>query len=82
MKDFNVKKILPHIVAIAIFIAISMVYFSPLMEGKQLNQSDNQQFQGASKEIADYRVATGKEALWTNSMFGGMPAYQISVVYS
>ncbi|MGD0709791.1 MAG: YfhO family protein [Bacteroidales bacterium] len=82
MKDLNVKKILPHLVAIAIFIAITMVYFSPLMEGKHLNQSDNQQYQGASKEIADYRAETGKEALWTNSMFGGMPAYQISVMYS
>jgi hypothetical protein len=82
MKDFSFKKILPHLIAIVIFIAVSMVYFAPLMEGKQLNQSDNLQYQGASKEISDYRVATGNEALWTNSMFGGMPAYQISVVFS
>lgn len=82
MKDFNVKKILPHLIAIAIFVVITLVYFAPLMEGKQLSQSDTQQFQGALKEISDYRAATGKEALWTNSMFGGMPAYQISVVYS
>ena len=34
-----------------------------------------------SKELADYRASTGKEALWTNSMFGGMPAYQISTVH-
>ena len=52
------------------------------MEGKQLNQSDNLQYQGAAKEIGDFRALTGKEALWTNSMFGGMPAYQISVAYS
>lgn len=82
MKDLTFKKILPHLVAIAIFAVITLVYFAPLLEGKQINQSDNQQFQGASKEITDFRAATGKEALWTNSMFGGMPAYQISVVYA
>jgi hypothetical protein len=82
MKDFSFKSIAPHLLAVVIFVAITMIYFSPLLEGKQLRQSDNLQFQGASKEIADYRTATGKEALWTNSMFGGMPAYQISVVYS
>ncbi len=47
----------------------------------QLQQSDNQQFQGMSKELNDYRDRTGEEALWTNSMFGGMPSYLISTVY-
>jgi hypothetical protein len=82
MKDLSFKSITPHLLAIVLFVAITLLYFSPLLEGKKLKQSDNIQFQGASKEIADYRATTGKEALWTNRMFGGMPAYQISVMYS
>jgi len=82
MKNFDFKKILPYGTAIVIFLMITLVYFSPLLEGKKMLQSDIVHFQGASKEIADYRAQTGKEALWTNSMFGGMPAYQISVKYT
>ena len=68
-----------YISAIVIFLIITLVYFSPLLEGKKLKQHDITMFKGMSKEIADYRDATGEEALWTNSMFGGMPAWQISV---
>jgi hypothetical protein len=82
MKKFNFKQLLPYLVAIVLFIAIALVYFSPLLEGKRILQSDIVQFQGMSKEIVDFREKTGQEALWTNSMFGGMPAYQISVKYT
>lgn len=71
-----------YISAIVIFLIITLVYFSPLLEGKKLDQHDIAMFKGMSKEIADHREATGEEALWTNSMFGGMPAWQISVRYS
>ena len=52
------------------------------MEGKKIYQSDKVNFIGMSKEIKDHRSDYDEEPLWTNSMFGGMPAYQISVVYS
>lgn len=81
MKQINFKQLLPYLAAIAIFAVIAIAYFSPLLEGKMLKQSDIAQFKGMSKEISDYRDKTGEEALWTNSMFGGMPAYQISVEY-
>ena len=81
MKQINYKQVLPYLAAIAIFVVITMTYFSPLLEGKKLKQSDITQFKGMSKEISDFRDKTGEEALWTNSMFGGMPAYQISVQY-
>ncbi|MBK6963066.1 MAG: YfhO family protein [Bacteroidales bacterium] len=81
MKNINFRHFIPHITAIAVFLIITMGYFSPLLEGKKLKQSDITQWKGMSKEITDYRAETGKEALWTNSMFGGMPAYQISVEY-
>lgn len=81
MKNISFKQVLPYLSAIVIFVVISIAYFSPLLEGKKLNQSDITQYKGMSKEISDFREATGEEALWTNSMFGGMPAYQISVQY-
>jgi hypothetical protein len=76
------KVLIPHIVAIAVFIGLASMYFSPLFEENALRQSDVKQFQGMAKEIVDYRLVNeGKEPLWTNSMFGGMPAYQVSVAH-
>lgn len=75
------KKSLPHIAAVLFFIGLSYVFFLPQLQDMQLQQSDNQQFLGMSKELNDYREKTGEEALWTNSMFGGMPSYLISTVY-
>ncbi len=76
------KALIPHVVAIAVFIGLAAMYFSPLFDGNALRQSDVKQFQGMAKEIVDYRLMNeGKEPLWTNSMFGGMPAYQISVTH-
>lgn len=74
----NFKKIIPHIIAIVSFIAISFVFFSPVMEGKKLFQSDMAQFDGASKELHDYEKASGEGANWANAMFSGMPSYQIA----
>ncbi|NOX84447.1 MAG: YfhO family protein [Chlorobi bacterium] len=79
-KDFF-KEAAPYLVAIIVFLAITLVYFSPLLEGKKLKQHDIAMWKGMSKEISDFRQQTGEEALWTNSMFGGMPAWQISVEY-
>ena len=75
------KKFLFHAISIALFALITLIYCSPILDEKRINQGDIIQFQGMSKEIQDFRDKTGKEALWTNSMFGGMPAYQISVKY-
>ncbi|MCB2208986.1 MAG: YfhO family protein [Bacteroidetes bacterium] len=75
------RKSAPYLVAILVFLAITLTYFSPLLEGKKLKQHDITMFKGMSKEIVDFREKTGEEALWTNSMFGGMPAWQISVKY-
>jgi hypothetical protein len=72
---------LPHIVAIVLFMIISIVYFYPSLEGKVLHSNDGTVAQNSAREINDFRNKTGLEALWTNSMFGGMPAYLISVKY-
>jgi len=78
---FQIKEIWPYLAAIIFFAVLGLLYFSPILEGKKLAQSDIVQFKGMSKEIADYRAATGEEPLWSNTMFSGMPAYQISVLY-
>lgn len=78
----GLPNILPNVIIILLFIAIAYAYLFPLLEGKVLQQSDITHFKGMSKELVDYRNKTGEEAIWTNSMFGGMPGYMISVVYS
>ena len=75
------KKFLPHILVVIGLLAVALAYMNPVLQGKVLVQSDIVNFLGMSKEIKDFREATGEEPLWTNSMFGGMPAYQISTLY-
>ncbi len=75
------KKLAPYVVALLVFLSITVIYMSPLFEGQRLKQHDIAMFKGMSKEIVDFRAKTGQEPLWTNSMFGGMPAWQISVEY-
>jgi len=79
--NFSIKAALPHIVAVALFIIISFVYFYPVLEGKILRANDITVSNINAKEIRDYRAEQGKEPLWTNSIFSGMPAYLISTLY-
>jgi hypothetical protein len=76
----NYKKYIPHLAAIVIFLVLSIVYVYPVLEGKKVKQGDIIQFKGMSKEIVDHREDHGEEPLWTNGMFGGMPAYQVSMI--
>lgn len=66
-----------HLIVIAIFVFLVFFYFTPVWQGKSLAQSDVVQAAGSQKELFDYREKDGKAPLWTNSMFGGMPVYQI-----
>jgi len=77
----NFKKYLPYLVAIIVFAIINIVQFSPIFSGKALEQGDIVRFRGMSQEMTEFRNTEHSEALWTNSMFGGMPAYQVSTVY-
>jgi len=76
MKE-KLKELVPHIVVILAFIIVSACYFYPIMGGKDLIQSDNIQAAGMSHEINQFEEQTGEYSAWTNSMFGGMPSYQI-----
>lgn len=75
------KRNATHLVIIGIFVLLCLVYFSPALQGKGLMQQDVLQAKAMQKEIMDYKAIDGKGPLWTNSMFGGMPAYQIWVQY-
>jgi hypothetical protein len=66
---------------IVFFVVVAYAYLSPLLEGKHLRMDDLDHHLGMSKELVDYRNETGEEAVWTNTMFGGMPGYMISVLY-
>lgn len=75
------KQAWPHVLAVILFLTLAFAYFTPLLEGKVLFQSDIANYRGMSKEIWDHREAFGEEPLWTNSLFAGMPAYFNSVRY-
>lgn len=71
------QRIWPHIVSILAFVILSVLYFSPVMEGKVLRQYDDIQAKAAAREVQQYHEKTGEWSGWTNSMFGGMPAYHV-----
>ncbi len=78
IKNINLHYVYP----IFIFFLLSIVYFIPdVFEGKRIQQHDILQFKGMSKEIVDHRAEFHEEPLWTNSMYGGMPAYLVSTQY-
>ncbi len=79
--NLNLKNLTPYLAAIVLFAILTLIYFRPLLSGKELKQGDIDRHKGMSKEIVDYREKHQSEPLWTNSMFGGMPAYQISTLY-
>ena len=76
------KKVIPYLIAILTFLVVSLAYFSPVLEGKKLFQSDIAQFRGMSKEVQEFRAEHGEEPYWTDRAFGGMPTYQLSTYYS
>ncbi|MFM1932021.1 MAG: hypothetical protein RL226_1324 [Bacteroidota bacterium] len=78
MKNLLLKAA-PHVVAVLVFAAISAAFFSPAFDGYELRQGDIDQFLGMSKEVRDFKFYEDQESLWTNSMFSGMPAFQISM---
>ena len=79
MKILN--KFYPHALATLGFILISLIYFYPVLQGKQIFQSDIVQYTGMAKEQNDFRASDHIEPYWTNSAFGGMPTYQLGAKY-
>ncbi|WP_165025789.1 YfhO family protein [Dysgonomonas sp. ZJ279] len=78
-KEIPLIKVLSHIAAIIVFLAITLIYFSPQLGGKILPQGDVKQYTGGSQELREYYNQEGESSAWTGAMFSGMPAYQIGV---
>lgn len=79
MKNFQIKKLLPHLAAVAIFIIVASVYCKPAYQGKVVNQHDMQGWLGMAQQSFEFKEQHGFFPLWTNSMFSGMPGYQIAL---
>src|SRR5882757_2487391 len=77
--NINWKKITPHLIAIGIFLIVALIYCKPALQGKVLQQSDIIHWKGMAQNSFKYKETHGHFPLWTNSMFSGMPAYQIAM---
>src|SRR5680860_1768183 len=75
------KKFLPHLLVLIGFVIISLAYFYPVLQGKEIYQSDIVQYIGMAKQQNDFRAETGEESYWTDAAFGGMPTYQLGAYY-
>jgi hypothetical protein len=78
------KKLWPHLSVIGVFLLVTIIYFFPQFTGKAFDQQhDILQWKGSAQEIIQFgKDHPGESTLWTNSMFGGMPSYQIFMEYS
>ena len=78
MKNPRLQKLIPHIIAVVIFLIVAVIYCKPALQGKVPQQSDTQQWHAMAQQSFDFKEKHGYFPLWTNSMFSGMPAYQIA----
>jgi hypothetical protein len=79
MKNFSWKKVLPHVIAIGIFLIVALIYCRPALEGKVLQQNDIVHWKGMAQNSFEYKERIGHFPLWNTTLFGGMPAYQIAM---
>lgn len=79
MKKGLFASLLPHLIAIVVFVVVALLYCKPALEGKVLQQHDVTQWKAMAKDLFDYKETHGEFPLWTKGMFSGMPAYQIAM---
>ncbi len=75
------KNLFYSIGCLGVFILFALLYANPIFQGKELIQHDIVQYKGGAKELLDYRAEFGKETYWSDSMFGGMPTYQMGAQF-
>lgn len=74
---FDFKKLLPHFLVLLLFLVVCVMKFYPQFQGREVIQGDIIQWKGMAAEMLHYTEETGEYPAWTNSMFGGMPTYQL-----
>src|SRR5829696_9101170 len=79
MKKGLFARLLPHLIALVIFLLVALIFCKPALDGKVLQQHDLTQWKAMAKNLFDYKEKHGEFPLWTNGMFSGMPAYQIAM---
>ncbi|HWB24759.1 MAG TPA: YfhO family protein [Chitinophagaceae bacterium] len=79
MKKFNWKSLIPHAVAIGIFLVVATLYCKPVLQGKVLSQMDITQWTGMSHSAFEYKEKHGHLPLWNTHLFSGMPDYQVAM---
>lgn len=75
------KNLIFSLVSVGIFMIFALFYANPVFQGKELIQHDIVQYRGGARELLDYRAQFGKETYWSDSMFGGMPTYQMGAQF-
>jgi hypothetical protein len=79
MKNPLLKKILPHLIAVAVFLVVSILFCKPVLEGNVLNQHDNIGWKGMAQNSFEYKEKNGHYPLWNPNLFSGMPNYQVAM---
>ncbi|MFT3751198.1 MAG: YfhO family protein [Agriterribacter sp.] len=79
MKNFNFKALVPHLIAIGIFLIVAVIYCRPALEGKVLFQSDNVHWKGMAQNSFEYKAQKGHFPFWNTHLFSGMPNYQVAM---
>tara|TARA_B110000967_G_scaffold209272_1_gene264685 strand:+ start:1617 stop:4025 length:2409 start_codon:yes stop_codon:yes gene_type:complete len=79
--NLRLKQFGTHFLVILGFILVAVLYFSPVLKGQKILQSDIIQYTGMAKQQIDFRETYNQESYWTNSAFGGMPTYQLGAKY-
>lgn len=79
MKNPLLQKILPHFIAVLIFLIVSVLFCKPALEGDVLNQHDNVGWKGMAQNSFEYKEKHGHFPLWNPNLFSGMPNYQVAM---
>lgn len=74
-----IKKLLPHFIAILVFLIITAIFCKPVLEGNVLNQTDITGWKGSAQNAFEYKAAQGHYPLWNPTLFSGMPNYQVEM---
>lgn len=80
MKKIQWKDLLPHVIAVVAFVVVALLYCKPILQGKELHQSDVSLWKASAQNSFEYKEKHGVFPLWTNGQFSGMPTFQITSV--